>query len=264
MTVPGVSGGSMAMIVGIYDRLIYSVSNIFKEPKKCLIFLAQVMLGAAAGMLMLARLIDRLINEAPMTTGYFFLGAVMGGIPLILKEADLKEAVCKGRARAYIPIYVALGVACVYLLTLLPKELLNISDDFTLSYIGIQLLGGLIISVALVLPGISTSHMLLMLGLYEPVIKAIKSLDIWAVTPLAVGILVGTFLTSRALDMLFSKYKSQTYMLVLGFLLGSISELFPGLPGRVEILPCIAALLCGCFAVYMIGRLGEHKSREIG
>ena len=92
MTVPGVSGGTMAMVLGIYDRLISSVSRVFKEPKQSIPFLLWFALGGAGGILLFSRGISLLLSSRwEVPARFFFLGAVGGGIPLIFKEAGIKE-----------------------------------------------------------------------------------------------------------------------------------------------------------------------------
>lgn len=92
MTVPGVSGGTMAMVLGIYDRLISSVSRVFKEPKQSIPFLLWFALGGAGGILLFSRGISLLLSSRwEVPARFFFLGAVGGGIPLIFKEAGIKR-----------------------------------------------------------------------------------------------------------------------------------------------------------------------------
>ena len=118
MTVPGVSGGSMAMITGIYDRLITSVSSFFRRPKECTIFLLQFLAGAAVGMVLFARLISTLFTTAAdIPVRFFFLGAVAGGVPMIYKESGLKRLDYK------VVLYPVIGILLVAGLSLLPAGL---------------------------------------------------------------------------------------------------------------------------------------------
>ena len=118
MTVPGVSGGSMAMILGVYDRLISSVSSFFKNPGKSMSFLVRFVLGAGVGMVLFSRFISFLFTtRADVPLRFFFLGAVAGGVPMIYREAGVKRL----DAKAF--IYPAVGIALVALLALLPQGL---------------------------------------------------------------------------------------------------------------------------------------------
>ena len=92
MTVPGVSGGSMAMIMGVYDRLISSISSFFKEPAESMAFLLKFVLGAGIGMVLFSRFISYLFTtRADVPLRFFFLGAVAGGVPMIYREAGVKK-----------------------------------------------------------------------------------------------------------------------------------------------------------------------------
>ena len=98
MTVPGVSGGSMAMIMGVYDRLISSISSFFKEPAGSMAFLLKFVLGAGTGMVLFSRFISYLFTtRADVPLRFFFLGAVAGGVPMIYREAGVKKLDLGGR-----------------------------------------------------------------------------------------------------------------------------------------------------------------------
>ena len=107
MLVPGVSGGTMAMILGIYDRLVTSVSSFMKHKRQSLFFLALFSAGGLAGMLLFANPLLALIEAYPMPTLYFFLGAVAGGIPVILKQARIERFSWK------VPLYTILGLLAI-------------------------------------------------------------------------------------------------------------------------------------------------------
>ena len=105
MLVPGVSGGSMAMILGIYQKLISAISSFWENKKKNLIFLLLFSAGAVLGMVLFAKPLLRLIDTFPLPTMYFFIGAVAGGVPMICRQAEIKAFSFK------IPLYI-LCLAC--------------------------------------------------------------------------------------------------------------------------------------------------------
>ena len=173
MTVPGVSGGSMAMILGVYDRLISSVSSFFKNPGKSMSFLVRFVLGAGVGMVLFSRFISFLFTtRADVPLRFFFLGAVAGGVPMIYREAGIRKISLGAVA------YPVIGILGVVILALLPTVLFAPDGSFGPGAVLIQLAGGVIIAVGLVLPGISVSQMLYMLGIYEGIIKNISTLNI--------------------------------------------------------------------------------------
>lgn len=298
MTVPGASGGTMAMILGIYEELIETVGSLprlladrlfshnhgaagekshnpvtqnitgSQSISKSLGFLTLFCLGVLAGMALLARGVLTLLERYPVVVSYFFLGAVAGGIPLICRRANVKKITWR---TLFWPLA---GLLVVYGLAALPEGLFaaglsgsvpspgsspspgalpfpdgistpdgipfpgasgtTLSGAFpgslSLPQILFQFLGGCILAVALILPGISVSQMLLMLGLYEPVMTAVSQLRLFSLIPLGLGAFLCTLLVTRLLGDAMERRPQPTYLLILGFVLGSLGELYPGLP----------------------------------
>ena len=247
MTLPGVSGGSMAMVLGIYDRLLKHVSEITKYPKESLTFLLWFAAGAGSGAFLFSRGISWLLTtRAEGVLRFFFLGAVAGGIPMILKSASVS------RIRGREMICILTGILTALLIALIPQGIFAPGTENTPMNLLFQLAGGFIIAVALVLPGISASQMLYMLGIYESTLKAISSLDIFALLPLAVGGIMGTYLTARILEQLIKKHREATFLMILGFMLASLPELLPGHLAQENLLFCVMALAAGFIGVYFV------------
>lgn len=275
MTVPGVSGGSMAILLGIYDRLIFSISKFTKDIKNNIIFLVEFVLGAGVGLVLFSQFILMLLQKYTMPTSYFFLGAVAGGIPLIIKEANIKKSdflnkktgkydhYTVGKVFLYI-LYAFIGIGFVYLISLIPEGVFVANESGIQNFL-IKIAGGVIVAIALVLPGISVSQMLLMLGLYEEVFGSIKNFDILPLIPLGIGLVAGIILSTLAIGKAIEKHPQATYIIVFGFVLGSLPELFPGMPNGSEIFVCLLTAILG-FAVIMLIMKGsdaaDKASRE--
>ena len=249
MLVPGVSGGSMAMILGIYNRLINAISSFRKNKKENFLFLFIFVLGAVAGILIFAKPLDMLISRFPKPMLFLFMGAVLGGVPMIYKEsgadrASWKEVVC-----------VLIGVVLVIACSVIPKDFFNPDTDNGVVRVLVLLLAGFIGAIALVLPGISVSYMFLIMGLYEEILRAISRLDLLFILPLIVGLLVGIILTTKTLEWIMKKYPRIVYPMILGFVLGSLKETFPGIPVGWEWPVCIVTLSVGIIGVYMLSKI---------
>lgn len=246
MTVPGVSGGSAAMVLGIYDRLVMAVSRVFTEPGKSLPLLLKFGLGAVAGVLSVARLISFLLTtplEIPLR--FLFLGAVAGGVPMIFRRAEIKRLTPGNVAP------VLAGAAAVLLISALPEGVF-LPDGGGFFGVLTELAGGVLVAAALVLPGISASHLLYMLGIYDPVMEKLSSLELLPLLPMGVGLLAGTFLTARALERLIERHQAGTFMVILGFMLASLRELVPTDAGGVQVLTGILCAAVGFVTVYRL------------
>ena len=253
MMIPGVSGGSMAMILGIYDRLISSVPELFSKKtfRNSLTFLLVFLVAAGIGIILVAKPLEILISKYSLTIMYFFLGAVIGTIPMMFRKAQ-----SQGFDLASF-IYIALGIALVFSVELLPPGIFTPSLDGGFSSIMIQFLGGVLVSIGLVLPGISTSYLLLVLGLYEPVISAISNHQFLSLLPLGIGLVGGILALTKVLEVAMRKYPKVTFMMILGFLLGSLKEVYPGFPTGWNILISAVLLVLGFVIVYKLSKFEE-------
>lgn len=254
MSVPGISGGTTAIILGVYDRLLSCVSRIFSEPKKTLPFLLAFSFGGAAGLLAAAGLVASAL-ESPLglPLRFAFLGAVAGGIPLIFRKAQLKELTPAGAAIAAAGAFAALAIA------LLPQGLFEIRGGGFLSAV-MQALGGVLTAAALVLPGISASHIMYVLGIYESAMQSLSAGEFLSLAPFAAGAAAGVFLTARILEKLLAAHERGCYLLILGFMSASLAELLPrGADGVQLAIGAVCAL--GAFAaVRALCRAGETRA----
>lgn len=230
MSVPGVSGGTMAILLGIYDKLISSISNFLKDIKGNMLFLMKFCIGAGIGIGSLAFLIKWSLDKFPFQISFFFLGAVIGGIPALYKKT--KESPLNISSG----IYFLIGLVLVISIGFIPVGNFDVSSGSGIGYFLMLLLTGIIIALALVLPGISTSHMLLVLGMYDAMILAITKFDIIYIGILGVSTLIGIFLITKPIEWTMKKFPHQTYCMIIGFVLGSTSEIF-----RDKILPAVPA-----------------------
>ena len=249
MLVPGVSGGSMAMILGIYGNLISSVSNFFKDIKKNFSFLMLFSAGAFVGMMLFSKSILTLLTNYRIPVLYFFIGAVIGGIPVIAKACGVKRLDLSSL------FYVLIGITMVMSLALIPEGLFNPSTINSVSGIAILFAAGFFAAIALVLPGISVSFVLLVLGIYEEIINAIDQFNIPYLLVVAVGLTIGIMLTTRLLEYAMNHHTRPTYLMILGFVLGSIVPIFPGPPTGVNIIICPLTLLAGAACIHLLSFL---------
>lgn len=224
--VPGVSGGTIAFITGIYEELINSISNINLEALKTLRkegiksfwkhvngnFFVALLSGIAISALSLARLITYLLDHHPVLIWAFFFGLIIGSIQLILKT--VKEWNTIGVIGLIIGTGIAAYVSLIH----------SVASGDSLWYIG---LSGAVGICAMILPGISGAFILVLMGTYRIVLQAIKDLDILLIGIFGLGCVIGILSFSRLLKFLFKNYENFVLLLLSGFLIGSLLKVWP-------------------------------------
>lgn len=255
MLVPGVSGGTMAIVLGIYDELIRSVNNIFKDFKKSFFFLFKFCIGAGIGFILFARLISTALDKYERPVMYLFIGAILGGIPLLIKQSEIKKNNIK--QIIFGAIAGLLGLGLVLALEQLPESSFVFDTNITPKLLIMQIITGFIIAIALVLPGISTSHMLLVLGMYPAFLSALENplKNILFLGFLGVSVIIGVFIITRPLEFAMKKYPQLTYCGIIGFVAGSVITVFPDFPTGIEIIVCVITLVLGYLAVNRITKI---------
>ncbi len=235
-SVPGVSGGTIAFILGFYDKFINSLDGLFygnKEQKKdSLKFLIKLGIGWLIGMTLASLILASLFESKIYIVSSLFLGFIIFAIPLVIKEE--KEQL---KGKYFNLIFTLIGIALVVLITYLNPmssgSNVNIKH-LNLGLIFYILLVGMLSISAMVLPGISGSTLLLIFGIYIPIMTGIKELLHFNFTYLpalivfAIGVVLGILLIIKLIKNALKKWRSQTIYLILGLMLGSIYAIIMG------------------------------------
>ncbi|WP_289062392.1 DUF368 domain-containing protein [uncultured Zobellia sp.] len=224
--VPGVSGGTIAFISGIYEELITSINNVdlslFKELKENGLkaawnklngnFLLALFAGIAISVLSLAKLVSWLLENKPILIWSFFFGLVIASILLVGKEVQ------KWNAKTIIALI--LGAAVAYYITILPPS----ESADSLPYL---FLSGALAICAMILPGISGAFILVLLGSYKTIIDAVHNLDFKIIGTVGVGAIFGLLSFAKLLKWMFNNQKNLTLALLTGFIVGSLNKIWP-------------------------------------
>lgn len=245
--VPGVSGGTIAMVLGIYDKLLHSINNIFSDFKNQYKLLLEVGLGAVIGIFLFSNIVGDLLEMYPIQLGYLFIGVILGGAPLMFKKATINGFNKKSL------VYLVIGIIVVSLMTNNNTDNSSIIISLNITNFIWLFVSGIIIAVALILPGISGSFMLLVLGLYNTVINAVTQFNIPILLPIVLGGVVGTISTTKLIENLLIKHPQSTYMIIFGFILGSVFKVYPGYSGVSSITGIILGIL-GFISIYYISK----------
>lgn len=223
--IPGVSGGTIAFILGIYDRLLESISGFFsREWKKHLGFLVPLGTGIVITLLLFSRVIEYLLEQHYEATQFFFMGLIIGVIPYIMKQAEVK----KNFTARHLVILVVIGAALAVTAFIPTEEDLAPITSLTLPVFFLLFFSGWLASMAMLLPGISGSFILLLLGVYSTAINALSSLNIPVAMAIGAGVIVGFIVSSKAIQYLLANFTYVTYAAIIGLILGSLFVVFPG------------------------------------
>jgi len=270
--VPGVSGGTMLVATGLYDNFIGSVADVsrFKFSRGAILFLVFLGLGDVTAILTMSGVVEWGLTNFQHIMFALFIGLTLGGVPLLAKS------IRPFRGSSVVGMFV--GFLFMIAISFALREL-NLPINFAILF-----MGGFVASSAMVLPGISGSYLLLMMGLYSPILTgvsefkdALKAMDVGGVletgfgigVPVALGVVCGVVLLTNTVKFVLHKYHEATVGVLLGLLLGSVVALFPfRAPGENDLFEEAAAMnainvgvVLGCivvgFALTMaIGRLG--------
>lgn len=226
--IPGVSGGTMMVSMGIYDTIICSVTHLFKQFKKSILTLLPYAVGMVVALVSLSFVITWAFDNYPLPTNTLFIGLILGGLPAIFKQVKGEKIGVVGG------VLFAAFFALIIVLQLIQSENVTVIHLSVLEIVKLLLLGALA-SATMVIPGVSGSMILKLLGYYEPVIGSIKGLttalvagqwstvgyNIGILLPFAIGIVVGIFAIAKLIEVLLARWKGWTYCAILGLVVAS-------------------------------------------
>lgn len=252
---PGISGSIMAVVMGIYDDLIEIISNPFKNFTKNVIYLLPVCLGGGLSMIALLQLLRLLFEHFTVPAYMLFISLIAGSIPTVFAEA--KAGLAK-------PVYLsgtAIAFAAALTVGFMAKHNIALAVDTSAQGLPGMLyypMSGAVAGITSMIPGMSISMMLMMLDVYEPLLKAAAEFDVLTIAPVALCFLGGMVLFSRVTRYVFRRWRGLGYLMVLGFMSGSLVSIFPGLPETpVDALLTLAAITAGAAVSIALQRLAR-------
>lgn len=258
--IPGVSGGTLAMTMGIYEDIIKSISSILKTPKKSLKLLLYLGIGAALSILILSKLLNYTLTNYAFATTLFFIGLIVGGFPLLLKKAKGHKV-----SLGYLLSFLSTTSLVIILRLLQTSENTVSLNNVSLFTIIILLLVGMLAASTMVIPGVSGSFVLMLIGFYKPILNTISNItkinllghNLLILVPFGIGVLLGIVLTAKLIEYLLKKYEIYTYYGIYGFILASILVLILNIynkaTGIPEVVVGILLVLLGTFIGYKLG-----------
>lgn len=229
--IPGVSGGTMMVAMGLYDRLIHAITHIKSEFKNSLKLLIPILAGAALAIVLLSRLFEFLLDNYPIPTNFAFCGLIVGSLPFIVEKVKGSKAADPSNWIPFV-IFFAIVVGSA-----LFTETNSSANHISLNIIEIikLFLVGVIAAATMVIPGVSGSMMLMLLGYYDTILATINStidaligFDIPALLtcaglliPFGIGVIIGIFLIAKLIEFIFSKWETSAYYAIIGLIVSS-------------------------------------------
>lgn len=277
--IPGVSGGTMMVSMGIYDTIIYSISHIFKQFWKSIKTLLPYIIGMGLCLLLLSGLLKKLLSgQYALATYFCFIGMIFGGLRPLLKNIDRKKI-----GVAAVIAFVVLFAVVICLGIFGPEKAIVDKNgvyqpSFPLNVWNILLLipVGAVASATMIIPGVSGSMMMMLMGYYVDIISALDAVKtglfsfsfstlltpLMVLLPFAVGIVLGIFFVAKLIEFLMNRFPTVTYCGVLGLVLASPVAILikQGLGGFNWL--CILTFVAGFALAFLIGKLGEKAENS--
>ena len=267
--IPGVSGGTIAIILGIYEDFISSISNLFKDLKKNILYLLPIFIGMILAIITTSKVVSYSYNNFPLPTMLFFVGLVFGGIPMLINNVKGKKESKKISNYVIFLITFALVIFLAsYKLIFSINSEVSFANMNILNYI-ILFIIGVIAAATMVIPGVSGSLVLMILGYYYPIINTVNALfkedflsNLVILGVFGIGVVVGIVAISKLLEMLFKKYNTKTYFGVLGFVFASIIAIPLSACIELNSIPITASQIIIGIILLVVGTLISYKLGE--
>lgn len=260
--IPGVSGGTMLVVFGVYDQLTEAISGV-RAIIKNIVFLLFLGIGAGVGILGFAALIKYLFENYGVQTNMYFIGLILGSVPMIFHMGPAEKKV---RPLCLLPFILAMGL--VIGLTVLngymeANDLIPAAETvegFSIFVTVKLLICAFVAAVAMIIPGLSGSFVMMLLGVYNTVINAIqlKALNFYVIIPVAVGVVLGIILGAKLISTLIKKHKLMVYSAIMGLVIGSVYAILPsGFGFNLQTGYGFVCLLFGVLTSILVERLGK-------
>lgn len=263
---PGISSGVLCVIFGIYDKLVESVLGIFHNFKKNFLFLLPIVLGCFIGVILFGNLLDFLFTSYPMPTQYAFIGLILGSVPVLIKKVNSTQSFHL-RYFIYTIIAFVIGLLTVLLENYISNNILTSNSDLlnvlstnvapSFSTIVLLIISGFFMSIGIVVPGVSSTLILMCFGIYNIYLEAISTINLGILIPLGIGVIIGGILFLKFIKYLLDNYYMQTFYSIIGFTLGSILVLYSPLTFDVTSFVSIVLLIMGFYIAGLFKKRSE-------
>ena len=224
---PGISSSVLCIIFGIYDKLVNSILTFFKDFKNNFKFLFPIILGILLGVFLFSNVLKYFFIKYTNPTKILFLGLILGSFPTLFKEIKNNN---NNKLKPYYFSFSIITFILSFILILLENNYLNINNNNPFLYNNnflYYIFSGFLMSAGIVIPGVSSTVILMLLGIYSNYINAISTINIFILFPLGIGLILGSLFFLIIIKKLMNKYYTQTFFMIFGFIFGSCIILIP-------------------------------------
>ena len=222
--IPGVSGGTMMVIMKVFDRLLGAVTLNLKKLRENFVFLLTIFIGMGIGVILSAKVLSICFENYYVQTQFFFMGVVLGSLPMIYKVATEKQ---KFSAVHIIPFLIGVGTIIGVTVVSMSMDANSVRDSLDIGTFLYLTIICIVAAAAMIMPGLSGSLVLLILGGYQTVIQAVDEMNIPILIPVGIGIILGVVLCAKAITVCLKKWYRGTYAVILGLICGSFYAIWP-------------------------------------
>ncbi len=251
---PGVSGGSIAVIFGIYDKLTDAIAHFYRGFKEKIKFLWPLFVGGVLGILLFSNIIQYLFAHYNTQVRCLFIGLMIGTFPSVVRQAN-----DKGFRKSYL-IWAGIAFILTAILTFL-NQANPISSGPMDSSFGMLFLSGAIIGFGTIIPGISASFILMALGAYETLLNILTSFDIVSMLPIGLGLIASILLFAKLISYLYQKAYGIMSYIVFGLLAGSVLAIVPPLQGDMITIISLLLMIAGLIFSYLFSTLPQKNKK---
>ena len=234
---PGISSGVFMCCFGLYEKIVDSILHFFKDVKGNIKFIVPIAIGTFIDIFLFGNILKILFNKFYIPTCFAFIGLILGSLKLIIKQANFKKITISH----FLVLAITLSLS-IYLIVL--EKTLNF--NINISSNAYLIIAGILMSSGIVIPGVSKTVILMMLGIYPIYLSAVSSLNLSFLFPIGVGLIIGGIMFLCLINFLFKYAKSYTYFGIIGFIIGSIFVIYPGFSFDIQGIISIL-LLTICF-----------------
>lgn len=266
--IPGVSGGTMAVSMGIYDKIIHAATHLLSEFKKSMKILIPILIGAVLGLVVVARVIQTMFERIPFQTNLLFIGLIVGGLPAMTKKVK-RQSIRLSHILSFVLFFAfVVGLAAM-------GETEGAAADLSFQAVNVvKLFGvGIIASATMVIPGVSGSMILMIMGYYNPILSEVNRfidnlvkfnvpglLDGCTVLiPFGIGVVIGIFAIAKLIEIIFTKFPYIAYWAIIGLIVASpFAILMMNDLGTITVVTILTGIVALAAGIIVALKLGEE------